>query len=225
MTEFVRFPRTPHLDVLGACDIRDDKVLTPEQALDFLADEIVVEEKVDGENLGISCDGGRLRCQSRGSYVEPGGHHFRGLAAWLDPRHDLITREMGTDLVMFGEWCAVVHSVTYNALPDWLLVFDVYDRRTDRFWHVSERNLLAEAIGLRTVPMLEAGHFELAELYDLIGPSRLGAVRMEGLILRHADRPMARAKIVHPSFVQAIGEHWRSRPAARNRLSASTSLQ
>lgn len=225
MTEFVRFPRTPHLAVLGNSDIRGDKVLTPQQAEAFLAGEVLVEEKVDGENLGISYVDGQLRCQSRGSYVELGGLHFQGLATWLEPRRDRLIRELGSDLVIFGEWCAVVHTVAYDALPDWLLIFDVYDRRREGFWHESERNLLAESIGLQSVPVLEAGHFELDDLRDRMGPSRLGAPLMEGLFLRRRNRAMDRAKLVDPSFVQAIGEHWRRRPARRNRLSTSATMQ
>ena len=55
-TDFIKFPRTPHLVWLGARPPRDDKVLDPSQARDFLNGPIVVEEKVDGTNLGISLD-------------------------------------------------------------------------------------------------------------------------------------------------------------------------
>ena len=223
MSGFIRFPRTPHLAVLGTVNVRDDKVMSPQAARTFLEEDVIVEEKVDGENLGLSVLDGRLVAQSRGSYVELGGTSFRGLAAWLHLRASRIARELGEDLVLFGEWCAVRHSVPYDALPDWLLVFDVYDHRSRAFWKLDERDLLAEALQLARVPRLATGRFDLADLRRLLGTSRLGATPMEGLVLRQTQRPDRRAKLVRPEFLQAIGEHWRSGPVELNRLAGLTS--
>src|SRR5690606_2076140 len=51
VTEFFRFPQTPHLAWLGEGQPRDDKVLTPDEVDALLAGEVVVEEKVDGANI------------------------------------------------------------------------------------------------------------------------------------------------------------------------------
>lgn len=224
MTGFVRFPRTPHLVVLGSLEVRDDKVLPPEAANAFLNEDIVVEEKVDGENLGLSVVDGHVVAQSRGSYVESGGASFRGLASWIGPRASRIASEIGEDLILFGEWCAVRHSVPYDALPDWLLVFDVYDRRSQRFWPLDERDLLAESLGLALVPRLATGTFDLAALEQMLRTSRIGCAPMEGIVLRHTHRPEERAKLVRPDFAQAIDEHWRSRPAQPNRLAVTAAI-
>src|SRR5882724_5119213 len=67
------FPPTPHLLWLGAGSPRDDKMLTSAEIADFLSDEVIVEEKVDGANLGLSLGpDGRVRAQSRGNYLAPG---------------------------------------------------------------------------------------------------------------------------------------------------------
>ena len=219
----MRFPRTPHLALLGQVDVRDDKVMSPEAASAFLDDELHVEEKVDGENLGLSVVDGRLVAQARGSYVELGGQSFRGLAAWLGPRASRIAGELDEDLILFGEWCAVRHSVPYDALPDWLLVFDVYDHRIQGFWPLDERDLLADALGLSLVPRLAKGRFDLTGLQRRLGRSRLGDTPMEGLVVRHVERPGERAKLVRPEFLQAIDEHWRSRPVELNRLAGLNS--
>jgi ATP-dependent RNA circularization protein (DNA/RNA ligase family) len=223
MSGFVRFPQTPHLTLLGPVDVRDDKVMSPRAARAFLDEDMIVEEKVDGENLGLSVLDGQVVAQSRGSYVELGGASFRGLAAWLHPRASRITRELGDDLVLFGEWCAVRHSVPYDALPDWLLVFDVYDHRNQAFWQLDERDLLAEVLQLARVPRLATGRFEMAELRQLLGASRVGNTPMEGLVLRHTENPGERAKLVRPEFLEAIGDHWRSQPIEPNRLAWQSS--
>jgi ATP-dependent RNA circularization protein (DNA/RNA ligase family) len=221
MSEFVRFPRTPHLAVLGQLDIRDDKVLSPGAARAFLSEVVVVEEKVDGENIGLSVIEGKVVAQSRGSYVDLGGTHFQGLESWLRPRIARFVKELGEGLILFGEWCAARHSVRYDLLPDWLLVFDVYDKATASFWEMDARDLMARSLGLSLAPRLDCGLRNLEELEALIGESRLGHAQMEGIVLRHASHPNDRAKLVRPNFISEIGDHWRSRPIQRNRLAST----
>ena len=54
MTDFFRFPHTPHIAWLATGAPRDDKVLSPDEAHELLAGEVVLEEKLDGANLGFS---------------------------------------------------------------------------------------------------------------------------------------------------------------------------
>ena len=54
MTSFFRFPHTPHLAWLGDGEPRDDKVLSTAEAKALLASDVVVEEKLDGANLGFT---------------------------------------------------------------------------------------------------------------------------------------------------------------------------
>ncbi|UGT64003.1 RNA ligase family protein [Nocardia asteroides] len=223
MTEFVRFPSTPYLVTPQGVDVRDDKALEENEQTAFLAGPLHVEEKVDGQNLGISVGTDGLRFQTRGSYVHLGGRHFRGLSTWIEPRRHRLTEALGDDLILFGEWCAVMHSVRYDLLPDWFLVFDVYDTTTRRFWDPDMRNALAEDIGLHTVPFLGCGHFTLGELARLIRQSQVGHEQMEGVVARAStsDERQRRAKLVRPDFVQSIEKHWMTKPHTMNRLRTS----
>ena len=77
MTDFFRFPHTPHLAWLGEGTPRDDKVLSSHEAAALLAGEVVVEEKLDGANVGLSLDpDGGLR-----------GSRFIQLASGLKSNH------------------------------------------------------------------------------------------------------------------------------------------
>lgn len=70
MTDFLRFPHTPHLAWLGSGTPRDDKVLSPAEAQTLLAEAVVIEEKLDGANLGLSISpDGTLWAQNRGQYL------------------------------------------------------------------------------------------------------------------------------------------------------------
>jgi len=70
MTTFFRFPHTPHIAWLGDAQLRDDKVFAPNEVRELLSHDVLVEEKVDGANLGFSVDEhGTLRAQNRGTYL------------------------------------------------------------------------------------------------------------------------------------------------------------
>ena len=72
MTDFFRFPHTPHIAWLAAGVPRDDKLLSPAEATELLAGEVVLEEKLDGANLGFSVSPeGQVRAQNRGQYLAP----------------------------------------------------------------------------------------------------------------------------------------------------------
>lgn len=221
MTEFIRFPSIPYLVEPRGFDVRSDKVLTSQERSKLLSVTLRVEEKVDGQNLGISSSGDELLFQSRGSYVELGGRHFQGLQAWMAPREARISAALGTELVLFGEWMSIVHSVRYDALPDWFLVFDVLDRGTGDFWPTELRDELAAELGLATVPFLGEGRFVLDELISRTHErSRFGHGLREGAVVRAVGGTVtpARAKLVRPDFVQQIGEHWTKGEIERNRL-------
>jgi ATP-dependent RNA circularization protein (DNA/RNA ligase family) len=217
MTEFFRFPHTPHLAWLRSGQPRGDKVLSPTEVSELLADEVVVEEKLDGANLGISVDEtGRLRAQNRGDYlIAPFGGQFSKLAGWMQRRTWDLVPALGPSLVVFGEWCDARHSITYQRLPDRFIAFDVYDRETRRFWNTARRAEFAKHVGLREVPVLVKGRETLSSIETLVrtAASRFGASRLEGVVVRREgpDFLTARAKLVHPDFIQSIGQHWRDR--------------
>ena len=153
MTDFFRFPHTPHISWLAGGEPRDDKVLPPNEALELLNVDVVVEEKLDGANLGISLSpDSELRVQNRGQYLHaPYAGQFARLPDWLLLHGEKLRAALAANdsggLMLFGEWCAARHSLGYDRLPDWFLLFDVYDRSQGRFWSAPRRNELAAALG------------------------------------------------------------------------------
>lgn len=224
MPAFFRFPHTPHLAWLGSGEPRDDKVLGAQESEAFLRGKLVAEEKVDGANLGISVSPDlSLRFQMRGQYLsEPYTGQFSRLTSWLAPHADDLALALANGLILFGEWSAARHSLDYDRLPDWFLVFDVYDRNARRFWSTIRRDRFAKELGLSVVPRLRRGAFDLKslKLNFLSLPSSLRTGPMEGIVLRHEDEDWSgeRAKLVRPEFVQAIDEHWSKKGITWNRL-------
>lgn len=223
MTAFFRFPHTPHLSWLGAGAPRDDKVLAPSEVATLLSHPMLVEEKVDGANLGLSVsDDGELRAQNRGSFLAKESAHpqFKPLWSWLARHHDALVDALWPDLMLFGEWCHAVHSIRYDRLPDWFLAFDVYDRRVGEFWDSARRDALVGNVGLVSVPRLGFGRFDLVALTSKLGRSALTDGPMEGLVVRQEERgrTIARAKLVNAAFTQAIDAHWSKGALVKNVL-------
>jgi hypothetical protein len=229
MSDFFRFPHTPHLAWLGKGWPRDNKVLAPFEAVELLASAVVVGEEVDGANIGFSVDDdGVLRVQNRGKYLARGHSHaqFAPLFRWIEPWRHSIAAARFPVLMLFDEWCYAVHSVTYSRVPDWFLAFDVYDRERGVFWGGSRRDaLVEEAAQPRKVEpaRTQAGDEREPELR---GKSRLTDGPAEGFYVRRdeGDHLAARAKLVRAEFVQAIDKHW-SRKALRTNALAARSQQ
>ncbi len=228
MTDFFRFPHTPHIAWLAQGAPRDDKVLSASEATEFLSADVVVEEKLDGANLGFSLSPeGKLRVQNRGQYLHaPYAGQFARLSEWLLLHGDglcaVLARHSKAHLILFGEWCAARHSLAYDRLPDWFLMFDVYDRSQGQFWSTPRRNVLAATLNLTTVPQLLKARCTLPQLKDVLSHqhSQFWQGTLEGVVIRResAEWCEARAKLVRPDFIQTIGEHWSRRRIEWNRL-------
>ena len=224
MSEFFRFPHTPHIAWLASGSPRDDKVLSLEDAEILLAGEVVIEEKIDGANLGFSIGSdGLLWVQNRGQYLlPPFTGQFAQLGKWLELHQDRLLDALTESLIVFGEWCAARHSLNYDQLPDWWLMFDVYEREAERFWSTVRRDELAALLGVSVVPCVYQGRVTMTQLkkHILGEASRFRQGDAEGVIVRSEDAVwlQKRAKLVRPNFTQAITKHWRNRVVEWNRI-------
>ena len=228
MNQFYRFPHTPHIAWLGEGDSRKDKILSLQELSELLTGEVVVEEKIDGANIGFSLDeNGSLQVQNRGAYLEqPYRGQFSRLNGWLGQFSYKLKIHLPDDIIVFGEWCAARHTLPYDHLPDYFLLFDLYDKKEKKFWSVCRRNEWAKKIGMHTVPSIERGRFSPDRLQDLLIHTR-SAFRdghVEGLVVRNDDLQwnQKRGKLVRADFVQAMDTHWSRKQLEWNALAAST---
>jgi len=227
MSDFFRYPQTPHLAWLGSSAPRDDKVLAREEAVQFLGHEVTVEEKLDGANVGISLDSfGELRFQNRGQFLEPPfTGQFTRLNGWATQYGQALVSLLAPDLILFGEWLAARHSVKYNKLPGWFVAFDIHDAGENAFWSTTRRDDLVGDIGLPVAPCLLRGRRDLSDLKHLVidTRSRFGDTALEGLVVRQDNFRLnqARAKLVRHDFMQSLEEHWRRRVLDWNQIGST----
>jgi len=218
-----KFPSTPHLAWLGRVPVRGDKVMDASEVGAFLSGPVVIEEKIDGANLGISLAAdGRIRFQNRGNWLEGKlTGQWEPLRGWVARREGLLREHLPKGHVLFGEWCHARHSLGYDRLPDWFVAFDVLDVGAGRFWSVERRDALVSRLGMANVPRIAQGHLALRDVLALVeGPSAFGQTPREGLYLRREEGPWlaARAKVVRAAFTQSIAEHWSTQPLLGNRV-------
>jgi hypothetical protein len=173
MEQIYKYPRTRHIEGSGL-QADDDPVTAPWAEL--AGRYLVVEEKMDGANCGLSFDSdGRLRLQSRGHYLTGGSRErqFDLLKGWA-PAHAADLWELLSDrYVLYGEWCYGKHSIFYTDLPHYLLEFDIFDTQEGSFLSTERRAaMLRAAPFVVSVKVLRAGPLpSLAALQALVGPS------------------------------------------------------
>ena len=143
--ELLKYPRTPHLQ---GSRLQDGDTDTGQVRYAALAGQwLVVEEKLDGANAGISFTaGGELRLQSRGHYLTGGGRErqFNLFKQWASAHEHWLLERLEDRFVLYGEWLHKKHSVFYDRLPHYFCEFDVWDRATGLFLSTAARRCLLE---------------------------------------------------------------------------------
>lgn len=102
--DFVKYPRTPHL--FGSLGTDDDKQLSQRDSLRFLDDpSLIVEEKLDGTNVGIHFAGGEMFLQCRGHLITEGMHpQYDLFKQWAAVKRSVLEERLTERYIMYGEW-------------------------------------------------------------------------------------------------------------------------
>ena len=213
--EILKYPRTPHVEGsrLQAGDEGHDHVPLAELS----GRHAVIEEKLDGANVGVSFTGaGELLLQSRGHYLAGGGRErqFALFKEWARVHEGGLLERLEDRYVMYGEWLFAKHSVSYDRLPHYFFEFDVFDRRDGIFLSTPRRQALLAGMPVLGVPVLQAGPMPdtLERLRAHVRPS-LGksagwreafeaSVRRQGLALELAWRQTDRSELAEGLYIK-----------------------
>jgi hypothetical protein len=238
--DFYKYPRTPHL--FGSKGTDDDKHLGRQESEKFIADpSLIVEEKIDGTNVGIHFDrNGELLLQCRGHEITAGMHpQYDLFKQWASVKADTLKTLLGETFVLYGEWMYARHSIHYRALTHYFFEFDIYDKSTGSFLDLDTRQKMLADTGLQTVPVLHRGAVRPEGLRILIGESKFDSIfenpvsgkpdkLMEGLYLRTEKNGVVtgRAKLVRPEFVEKLkqSDHWQHQVMFPNQLAAEVDI-
>lgn len=215
-----KYPRSYHLPWSPGGTVDDKRML---DVSGLLGKPVVLTEKCDGSNLTYTRH--EIFARSHGKVPD---HRSFDLAK---ATHASIRYKIPDGLSVFCEYCYAVHSIEYVSLPSYSLVFGVRDDRTQEIWDWGMVEVLAEELGLPTVPRLGRGVINTsADLYQITNdlaqrPSVFGGTR-EGLVIRllksfqEEDFPKYLAKWVRKDHVQT-NEHWTKMPVRPQKLDRS----
>ena len=237
----IKFVRTRHLLNLGSAS-RDDLVMSSAEQKRFLAFVIYCEEKVDGAGLGFSVTKDyKIRAQNRSHFVcSADSAQFEPLDKWVAKRTEDLIKVIEPEIeILYGEWLVACHSINYERLPDYFLVFDLYNLKTRTFLSRERLEERLKGTSLCQVPLLFKRKFEsLDEIEALVKttPSAFYNGLLEGLYFRICDETTGttidRAKGVRPDFISGTAQsqgankgkvrHWSKNKLIRNKL-ANTS--
>src|SRR5690349_12439987 len=237
---FIKYPRTPHL--FGSKGTVDDKHLGRKESESFIsAPSLIVEEKLDGTNVGIHfTTSGRMVLQCRGHEITEGMHpQYDLFKQWTSVKCPALEEILASRFILYGEWLYARHSVHYRKLPHYFFEFDIYDKDAEQFLDLEKRLAMLEGSGLFTVAVLHRGRSNLDQLRSLIGPSAFGSQfenpttgesdnLIEGLYCRTEAKGhvSGRAKLVRTEFVEKVkqSEHWQHQAMVPNELAEGADI-
>ncbi len=205
-----KYPRSMHFPFSPGASA-DDKIMKEEDYEALIGDTLVFTEKLDGSNVCLTRDAVFSR-----SHAGPPAHaSFNPLKAL----HANLRFTIDKDLSIFGEWCYAVHSIRYTMLQHHLSVFGVRDDSTGEWWDWDHVALIAEELGVPTVPVLLVGAVDnkaklenivqhLSQLSSVYGPEREGLVvrKYEGVTVEKG-KIKGLAKWVRKDHVKT-DQHW-----------------
>lgn len=168
-----KYPRTRHLETSRFQ--HGDHDLEAVAFREIKDRRLIVEEKMDGANAGISFDGDAgLLLQSRGHYLVggPRERHFNLLKTWAAAHAEDLYLTLGDRYVMYGEWMYAKHTCFYDKLPHYFMEFDIYDRETDTFLSTARRQRMLAGLPVVSVAVLWEGRPQrLEDITGHVGPS------------------------------------------------------
>lgn len=213
----MKYPRTPHIPGSpGATN--DDKIASMETLESFYDYEVVITEKMDGENTTVMRDKVHARSQNSRDHVS---RH------WVKAQVAPIQYKIPEGMRVFGENLYAKHSIGYENLPSYFMIFGAMEKTRCGKLMMSwdETVMWAEELGFPTVPVLFRGvlksHSDLEKYMEQDAQGIYGL--REGFVMRIAQEfdidsfKRNVLKYVRKGHVQT-DKHWMFQQVEKNGL-------
>jgi len=190
----------------------DDRML-PDLAC-FEGKKLILTEKMDGENTTMAKD--YYHARSLDSNNHPSRNYVKGI--WGNIKHMI-----PEGWRICGENVYAEHSIHYDNLEDYFLVFSIWDENNMCLSWESTRTW-CDALNLKYVPQLYMCEYN--QLLNFIKSPFIDLSDKEGYVVRNVesfhydDFQENVAKWVRKNHVQT-DEHWMSKPIIKNELRKS----
>ena len=213
--ERVKYPRTPHLEWSRGLASDDIKVENVEH---FVGKEVVVTEKLDGENTSLYSDGS-LHARS----IDGRNHPSRN---WIKASWACRSWLIDDDLRICGENMFAKHSIFYDDLDDLFYGFGVYEDNYAHDWDITKD--IIETVGYPTPCEFYRGIYDQNLLIEIA--RALDPEKVEGYVVRttegfHINEFQTHvAKYVRERHVQT-DNHWMFDEIVRNEVQGQISVR
>lgn len=207
--KYVKYPRTYHLHWSNL--LKDDRMLKDDS--NFVNKRVIVTLKMDGENTTMYND--YIHARS----LESKSHETRN---WVKGLWSRISYMLDDNMRICGENLYAVHSIKYEKLPSYFMMFSMWIDNTCLSW--DETMTYAKILGLDTVPVIYDGIYDKDEIIKQFSKYENDN---EGYVIRIADEfnyidfRRSVAKYVRPEFRQIVNNahgHWISKKVEKNGL-------
>ena len=205
----IKYPKTYHLPWSKSV-ARDDKVI---DNLDLLTEDIVITEKMDGENTTVYNNAIHARS------IDSSRHESRSFVKALASRFQYM---IPNNWRICGENLFAKHSIWYDNLPSYFLGFAVFD---DHNMCLSWKDTVTflNALGVKTVPVIYEGPpLSAKEIYEITKPITENPELHEGYVIRVSrafhfdDFKYNIAKYVRKGHVNTDA-HWQYKEVVKNK--------
>ena len=152
---YYKYPRTSHLP-FSPGGTKDDRRLRDTNC--FVGKEVVVTEKMDGENTSIYSDYYHARSINSTHYY----YHSILLGDYLP----ILQQALPDGYRLCGEYMYAVHSIAYHNLPAYFLVFSLWDdKNMCQSW--DDTVAFCKQVGVPTVPELWRGVYDENKIKEI----------------------------------------------------------
>jgi len=212
-SDLVKFPKIYHLPWSESVDEKTDRLLTDAQVAAFEGKRVIVSEKLDGENT--SCYKNYIHARS----LDGRSHPSRG---WVKAYHAKWGYDIPEHWRVCGENLTAKHSIRYETLPTYFLMFGIYNERNECLsW--DDTITYGGLLGLTTVPVLYDGVFDEKWVMACYTGQSVYGPTQEGYVIRLADKIQwanhrtSFGKFVRKNHVQTA-HNWMNRAIEMNGL-------
>jgi ATP-dependent RNA circularization protein (DNA/RNA ligase family) len=154
----------------------------------FIGKAIVITEKMDGENTNMYSD--RIHARS----IDSKHHDSRN---WVKGLWGRIKNEIPEGWRICGENLYAKHSLYYEGLPSYFMVFSIWNEKNECLSWVDTLDICS-MLNLITVPVIGVGIYDEAYLKEL--PNKMDLGKQEGFVIRNIE------KFHYDNFSENVGK-------------------
>jgi len=227
------YPRTPALPYSKGFTVGDLVASEAECASIFNNPNVIVQEKIDGANVGMMFYENHPVIRNRTSILSKGHSkaktpakvQFNTIFNWFYDHQDkferLNTKYSGI-FGVYGEWCVALHGVVYNKLPSYFVAYDVFDVTLGKFVEPNFAEEMLVESGFSYIKNVTKGPLDLEKLVECLDlPSEYSSTeKLEGVYIKeyNANTVTKRFKLLRPDYVQ--GSKWSEDKIIKQKLNS-----